>query len=113
MNDLRDMSSDINSLIGVKEKYKRAVVENYKYIRENNKQIAENGSDNNPFVNLRTAFYKKQATECIDSSLPSNERWGLVAGKNFFGISAELFPVKYMQQGAPVRGNTLFLKGCS
>lgn len=113
MYDLSDMSSKTNSLEGVKEKYKKAVIENYKYVRENRVQIGENGRYDDRFANLRTAFSQKQSDECIDSSLPSNERWGLVSRKNLFGLEAEILPTEYMEQGKPVKGKTFFLKGCS
>mgnify|MGYP000499129020 FL=1 len=42
MDELRDMHSTVNSLEGVKEKYKKGVIENFQYILENQRTIIQN-----------------------------------------------------------------------
>ena len=94
MDELRDMHSTVNSLEGVKEKYKKGVIENFKYILENQRTIIQNNKNGyeEEEWGLRHAFDNKQYNECYDDSLGSNDRWGIVAGKNLFGLEASILP---------------------
>lgn len=108
MDELRDMHSTVNSLEGVKEKYKKGVIENFKYILENQRTIIQNNKNGyeEEEWGLRHAFDNKQYNECYDDSLGSNDRWGIVAGKNLFGLEASILP-------EDEKGKIMVLQACS
>ena len=75
MDNLRDMSSTTNSLEGIKEKYKKGVIENFQFVVENQRKIVQDSvftSISGPKVALRHAFTQNQYKECHDASLGSN-----------------------------------------
>ena len=97
MNDLRDMYSERNSLKGIKKKFRGGVIGNLNYIRDNQDKIHKDwqitfGSSMTKKSSLRSEFANRQSQICMDESLGSNPRWGIVALKNFFGLQAEVFP---------------------
>lgn len=109
MDNLRDMSSTTNSLEGIKEKYKKGVIENFQFVVENQRKIVQDSvftSMSGPKAALRYAFTQNQYKECHDASLGSNDRWGIVAGKNLFGLEASILPEKE-------EGKKIVLKACS
>lgn len=109
MDELRDMHSRVNSLEGVKEKYKKGVIENFQYIVENQRQITQNAADVSTEGKkraLRHAFSNNQYKECYDDSLGSNDRWGIVAEKNIFGLEADILPENE-------EGKKIVLRACS
>lgn len=83
MDELRDMTSRVNSLEGIKEKYKQGIIENFRYVYENREKIAHNGVDFDPIVNLRRYFSSVQYKRCFDKSLGANDRWRIVGKKIF------------------------------
>ena len=82
MNELRDMTSRVNSLEGIKEKYRQGIIETYMYLYEHRKEIADSKSFD--FVDkLRLKYSALQYDKCMDNYLGSNERWGIVDKKIF------------------------------
>ena len=101
MDELRNMHSKANSLEGVKEKYRKAIIDNYaeKLMQLDNLENIRNDD----IQNLIMSFERTQYQNAYDNSLGSNDRWGIVRQKNFFGLSAEFLPKND-------RNNMLYLK---
>ena len=101
MDELRNMHSKANSLEGVKEKYRKAIIDNYaeKLMQLDNLENIRNDD----IQNLIMSFERTQYQNAYDNSLGSNDRWGIVSQKNFFGLSAEFLPKND-------RNNMLYLK---
>lgn len=91
MDELRDMSSKTNSLDGVKEKYRIAIIDNCReqltIFKNMDKKI-----DSIDIENGRRRFNSTQYKNAFDNSLGSNDRWGIVSKKNFFGLEAIFLP---------------------
>lgn len=117
MEELKYMSSESNSLKGVKEKYKRGIIDNFQWLRDNTdiiKQEAYNmgvfGKEGYKLV-MQRYFNKKQYRECADNSMGSNDRWGIVGKKNLFGLEARIAPDEVYKQGEEItRDKKWFLK---
>lgn len=117
MEDLKYMSSRCNSLDGVKEKYKKGIIETFEYICSNKEKIKQDGENRGLFGIegfkrvVQSTFNNMQYKECADKSLGSNDRWGIVSKKNFFGIEAVTFPDKAYMPGEKLSKNKrLFLQ---
>lgn len=96
MNEFKYMISKTNSFEGVKEKYRKAIIENYRdSLRVRNTESA------------RIRFDKTQNSNASYNSLGANDRWAIVSKKNFFGLEASFLPEN--AQGTESR-NMLYLK---
>lgn len=105
MDELRIMSSEANSLEGIKEKYKKAIIDNYeaRLLECKNKRISNIDDINQE----RRIFDSIQYKNAFDDSLGSNDRWGIVSRKNFFGLRADFLP----ENGKGLRkDNRLYLR---
>lgn len=108
MNELSDMSDMRNSIDGIKEKFKRGIVEAYMYVMQNAQSIMAGSYDK--VKNCKFAFDARQGQTCEDLSLGSNARWGIVSKKNLFGLEGELFPDERKTGEKHSRDNRFYLK---
>ena len=108
MNDLRDMSYETNQLNTIMEKYKEAVIDNF---RDRLKETRAKSTVSEYDIDIaRRIFNFAQSKIAMDESIGSNARWGIVGRKNFFGLSAEIFPTK---RSEIKKDNRLYLKAMS
>ena len=107
MNELRDMHSRANSLEGIKEKFQKAIIDNYEQRTETLISLRKSGLplQESDFDAERRKFDNIQYENAFDDSLTSNDRWGIVSKKNFFGLKAEFFQ--------PGKKHLLVLRPCS
>lgn len=99
MDELRDMASKANSLQEIKEKYQKAIINNFK----EKLAMLKNIHGNDDIEKIKMNFNNTQYQNAFDNSLGSNDRWGIVSKKNFFGLSAEFLPENE-------KDNALYLK---
>ena len=89
MDEIMHMSSKTNSLEGIKEKFKKGVIENRRNVAEKRKEIIQRrGYSRMPLEErlkaLAIEFDAIQYRECSDNSMGSNPRWGIVSKKNLY-----------------------------
>ena len=108
-NILSNMRVECNSIDSIKEKYKRGIIEAYKYVIQNAKTITAGSYDK--IQSCRSEFDSMQGHLCEDISLGSNARWGIVSKKNLFGLEGELFPNERDTGEIRSKENRFYLKG--
>jgi len=117
MDGLYNMKSETNSLNGVRERYKKGIIETYEDICENyDTLIVPPGCVGEGTQKITTTFNNMQNDVCRDDSMGSNSRWGIVALKNFFGLSAELYPRQIYARrtnAKPNQDEEIYLKACA
>lgn len=72
MSGIRDMSSKYNTLDGLKERFKKGILEPYKKFLKDNDIYA----------------FNKTSYQICTTEGPATPRWGLVSRKNLFGLDA-------------------------
>lgn len=112
MDELRNMRSRVNSWEGVKEKYDKGILEAYDYILNHYDELIRPGfAKGEATSQIKQQFGDKQFNECVDNSLGSNYRWGIVSLKNFFGLEAVIYPEEvYESRELPDFSREIYLK---
>lgn len=108
MDELSDMRARSNSIDGVKEKFKRGILDAYMYVIQNAQSIMAGSYDKTQ--SCRNAFNGRQYPMCEDESLGSNSRWGIVSKKNLFGLEGVLFPDEGQTGEKRSKDNRFYLK---